>query len=64
MASDSIIDGCEPPNGCWDLNSGLLEEQPVLRRVEKSVLGSQASVANNVGSETIPYFCSSFLGGD
>jgi hypothetical protein len=24
-----IIDGCEPPCGCWELNSGLLEEQPV-----------------------------------
>jgi hypothetical protein len=26
-ASDLITDGCEPPCGCWDLNSGPLEEQ-------------------------------------
>jgi hypothetical protein len=25
-ASDLITDGCEPPHGCWDLNSGLVEE--------------------------------------
>jgi hypothetical protein len=23
-ASDPITDGCEPPCGCWDLNSGPL----------------------------------------
>jgi hypothetical protein len=29
---DSVIitDGCEPPCGCWNLNSGPLEEQSVL----------------------------------
>jgi len=27
---DSITDGCEPPCGCWGLNSGPLEEQSVL----------------------------------
>jgi hypothetical protein len=30
MASDPITDGCEPPCGCWELNSGPLEEQSVL----------------------------------
>ena len=29
-ALDSITDGCEPPCGCWELNSGPLEEQSVL----------------------------------
>jgi hypothetical protein len=29
-ASDPITDGYEPPRGCWELNSGPLEEQPVL----------------------------------
>jgi hypothetical protein len=24
---DPITDGCEPPCGCWELNSGPLEEQ-------------------------------------
>ena len=28
-ASDPSIDGCEPPCGCWELNSGPLEEQTV-----------------------------------
>jgi hypothetical protein len=26
-ALDPITDGCEPPCGCWELNSGPLEEQ-------------------------------------
>jgi hypothetical protein len=26
-ASDLITDGCEPPCGCWKLNSGPMEEQ-------------------------------------
>jgi hypothetical protein len=25
-ALDPIADGCEPPLGCWELNSGPLEE--------------------------------------
>jgi hypothetical protein len=25
--SDLVTDGCEPPCGCWDLNSGPSEEQ-------------------------------------
>ena len=32
-----IIDGCEPPCGCWELNSGPLEEQPVLLTSEPSL---------------------------
>jgi len=36
-ASDPITDGCEPPCGCWDLNSGPLEEQPVLLTAEPSL---------------------------
>jgi hypothetical protein len=35
-ASDLIIDGCEPSCGCWDLNSGPLEEQSVLLLAEPS----------------------------
>jgi hypothetical protein len=33
-ASDSTTDGCEPPCGCWELNSGSLEEQSVLLTTE------------------------------
>ncbi|XP_057616168.1 zinc finger protein 793-like [Chionomys nivalis] len=29
-APDPITDGCEPPCGCWELNSGPLEEQSML----------------------------------
>ena len=32
--SDLIMDGCEPSCGSWDLNSGPLEEQPVLLPAE------------------------------
>jgi hypothetical protein len=28
------MDGCEPPCGCWDLNSGPSEEQSVLLTAE------------------------------
>jgi hypothetical protein len=35
-ASDLITDGCEPPCGCWDLNSGPSEEQSVLLTAEPS----------------------------
>jgi hypothetical protein len=31
-----VMDGCEPPCGCWDLNSGPLEEQLVLLTAEPS----------------------------
>jgi hypothetical protein len=36
-ASDPITDGCEPPCGCWELNSGPLEEQSVLLTSEPSL---------------------------
>jgi hypothetical protein len=35
-ASDLIVDGCEPPCGCWNLNSWPLEEQSVLLPAEPS----------------------------
>ena len=36
-ALDPITDGCEPPCGCWKLNSGPLEEQSVLLTAELSL---------------------------
>jgi hypothetical protein len=36
-ASDLITDGCEPPCGCWDLNSEAVEEQSVLLTTEPSL---------------------------
>jgi hypothetical protein len=41
--SDLIMDGCEPPCGCWDLNSGLLEEQSVLLTTEPSLQPSHTT---------------------
>ena len=35
--SDLVTDGCEPPCGCWDLNSGPLDEQSVLLTTEQSL---------------------------
>jgi hypothetical protein len=35
--SDLVTDSCEPPCGCWDLNSGLSEEQSVLLTTEPSL---------------------------
>jgi hypothetical protein len=35
-ALDPITDGCEPPCGCWELNSGSLEEQSLLLTPEPS----------------------------
>ena len=32
--SDLITDGCEPPCGCWDLNSGSSGEQSVFLTAE------------------------------
>jgi hypothetical protein len=36
-ALDLIMDGCEPPSGCWDLNSEPSEEQSVLLTTEPSL---------------------------
>jgi hypothetical protein len=36
-ASDLITDGCEPPCGCWELNSGPSEEESVLLATEPSL---------------------------
>jgi hypothetical protein len=36
-ASDLITDGCEPPCGCWELNSGPLEGQPLLLTSEPAL---------------------------
>ena len=36
-APDLITDGCEPPCGCFELNSGYLEEQPVLLTTEPTL---------------------------
>ena len=41
---DLITDVCEPPCGCWELNSGLLEEQSVLLSSEPSLQSPTRSI--------------------
>jgi len=45
-APDLITDGCEPPRGCWDLNSGPLEEQSMLLTSEPSLQPHKVSFMN------------------
>ena len=42
-APDLIMDGCEPPCGCWDLNSRPSEEQSVLLTAEPSLQSREFS---------------------
>jgi hypothetical protein len=51
-ALDPITDGCEPPCGCWELNSGPLEEHSVLLTAEPSLQSF---------SQSLPYFLSQAL---
>jgi hypothetical protein len=43
---EPIIDGCEPPCSCWGLNSGPVEEQPVLLTSEPSLQPLKCSILN------------------
>jgi hypothetical protein len=57
-ASDLIMDGCEPPCGCWNLNSGPLEEQSVLLTAEPFLYGDvfmSIMVSLGVGSILYPF---------
>lgn len=36
-AMDPIIDGCEMPGGCWELNPSSLQEKLVLLTAELSI---------------------------
>ena len=47
-APDLIIGGCEPPCGCWELNSGPLEEQPVLLTAEPSLQPNPVNFNGNL----------------
>jgi hypothetical protein len=42
-APDLIIDVCDPPCSCWELNSGLLEKQIVLLTSELSLQSDRLS---------------------
>jgi hypothetical protein len=58
--SDPITDGCEPPCGCWELNSGPLEEQSVLLTTEPSLQPPQflkMKVTTNIMSFLLKFCC-------
>jgi hypothetical protein len=42
-------DSCEPPYGCWELNSGPLEEQSVLLTTEPSLQPSTMDLEGPLG---------------
>jgi hypothetical protein len=50
-APDHITDGFEPLCGCWELNSGPLEEQSVLLTAEPSL---QPSPPSHLHFKTFP----------
>jgi hypothetical protein len=50
-ASYSIIDSCEPPCSCWELNSGPLDEQTVLLTAEPSLQPHQFSFRGRLPSQ-------------
>jgi hypothetical protein len=62
-SSDLITDGCEPPCGCWELNSVPLEEHSVLLTAEPSLQPQKQKFLNVVfilyytqGRSQITYF--------
>ena len=46
-ASDHIIDSCKQPHGCWELNSGPLEEQPVYLTAAPSLQPPPPVISNS-----------------
>jgi hypothetical protein len=52
-APDLLIDGCDPPCGCWDLNSGPLEEHPVLLTTEPPLQPNYWILEPSIGRPTL-----------
>jgi hypothetical protein len=48
-----IADGCEPPCGCWELNSGPLEEKPVLLTAESSLQSLESTFNGSVEAQLV-----------
>jgi hypothetical protein len=48
-----ITDGCEPPGGCWELNSGPQEKQSVLSTAEPSLQLERLSLRSHNYPETL-----------
>ena len=54
-ALDLITDGCEPPCGCWDLNSGPLEEQSVLLTAEPSLQPLKTTLTSDMEMQSLDF---------
>jgi hypothetical protein len=54
-ATNPITDGCEPPCGFWELNSGPPEEQSVLLTTEP--WGWRDSSQTSVIRTDVPFWC-------
>ena len=52
-----ITDGCEPPCGCWELNSGPLEEQSLLLTAEPSLQPCKHTFWRNFLPTYLPPTC-------
>jgi hypothetical protein len=52
-----ITGGCEPPCGCWKLDPGPLQEQPVLLTAEPPYLRIFVFLQNTVSAELRPRSC-------
>ena len=57
-AVDLITDGCKPPCGCWELNSGPPEKQRVLLTSEPSLHNLEYYINFISTSFNIPYLFS------
>jgi hypothetical protein len=53
-ASDPITDGCEPPCGCWELNSGPLKEQSGLLPADPSLQPLFNTFGTGRSDESLP----------
>jgi hypothetical protein len=53
---DPITDGCEPPCGCWELNSGPQEEQLVLLTADPLSSLKDSFLKWNFCWKLAPYF--------
>ena len=53
-APDLIIDGCKPPCGGWELNSGSLEEQAIRAEVKKPLSHLSSPLKSSFNLSFIP----------
>ena len=52
-----VTDSCELPYGCWELNSGPLEEQPVLLIIELFLQPLRENFLSCIATGKVPMPC-------